>query len=103
MARAPASSPLARRERLRRPGPSEALRTRAVGFLGGFGLFRRNVDRSLGQLSQRFVGGLFFLQGLVEQVCRVVEAKLFGPGMKRAVARNLVMLDSLGGSQHASV
>jgi hypothetical protein len=53
------------------------------------------VDGVFGQLRQELVRALLLGQGLLEKILDVGEAELIGPGEKRAVASDLVVLDRL--------
>src|SRR5687767_9616917 len=52
--------------------------------LGGF-----DVDAALGELGQELVGLAFLVEGLLEQLGRLVVADELGPGADRAVAGDL--------------
>src|SRR5258708_39812797 len=54
------------------------------------------VDRGFRESRQALVGLLLLLQGLVEQLDRVLHAELRGPLLQRAVAGDCVMLDGRG-------
>ena len=45
--------------------------------------------------SQRFVGGLFLFQRLLQQLHRLVHSQQLGVGPETAIGGNLVVLDSL--------
>jgi len=60
-------------------------------------LCRLRVDHALGHLGQLFVGLLFLLQRLSEQVGDLAVAHAVGVRDSRAVAGDLVMLGALGG------
>src|ERR1700751_2235214 len=61
------------------------------------------VDRADGQFRERVVRLLFLRQRLIEKFDRILVTQLISPGFQGAIARNLVMLDSLGGSQQAGI
>jgi hypothetical protein len=54
-------------------------------------------------LVQERVHLLLFLKSLFEKSCGFIHPELFSPGPKRAVTGNLVMFDSLCGSNQASI
>src|SRR5690606_20609881 len=95
------SVPRGTRERAgaRRRRPRAAKRRRGSG---------RRLERGLVDFRQRDlielrVGLLLLVQGLLEQLGGVVVAERLGQGAHRAVARDLVMLDFLGGGDQRSV
>src|SRR4051812_46431338 len=61
------------------------------------------VHLLLGELGEKIISFLLLLQGLVQQLHGVVEAKLPGPGLQGAVAGDLVVLDRLRGRKKACV
>src|SRR5215216_1295956 len=61
-----------------------------------------HVDPVLSQLRQLFVGHFLFLQGLVENICYIVEAKLAGMRDCGSITRDLIMLHFLGCTDQAS-
>ena len=61
------------------------------------------VDRRIGKLGQRLVGLLLLGQRLVEQLDRILHAELGSPGLQRAVAGNLIVLDRLSRREQAGV
>src|SRR5688572_22205760 len=80
------------------PGLSRPDSKKAGRGSGGF-----LVDGALGELAQQLVSLLLFLEGLIEQPCRIAHAELRCPSLERAVAANLVMLDGLGGIDQTGV
>src|SRR6185369_16944829 len=64
---------------------------------------RFGVDRADGQFRKRIIGFLFLGERFVEKLDGVLVTELAGPCFQRAVTGDLVMLDSLGGSQQASI
>ena len=53
------------------------------------------IDFAVGKFGQGVVRILLFGQRLVEELYRILHAKLGGPGSQRAVTRNLIMFDGL--------
>jgi len=81
----------------------EKLRRRffASSGLGGFGVL---VDFRFNELSQRAAGVLLLLlQRGIEELDRLAVAELVRPGLQRAVAGNLVVLDGLRSSEQTGV
>src|SRR5690554_3837031 len=67
------------------------------------GGFCHLVCRGIGKSRQVLVGLRLFLQRLVEQLDDVLLAKNLSPALQRAVAGDLVMLDSLSGRDQAGI
>jgi len=61
------------------------------------------VDLALRELCERFVGLLFLAECHIQQLHRLVQSELRGPGLECPVAGDLVMLDRLRGGEEASV
>ena len=61
------------------------------------------VDFRLRDLAQRTVGVLFFLQRRVEQLDGILVIQFVRPGLQRAVAGYLIMLDSLRGGEKTGI
>src|SRR5215213_7823902 len=81
------------------PGYAGAARSGGLClFLLGF-----KVDHRGCKLGQRLVGGFLLVQRLLQQACGIGHAELFSPRTKGAIARNLVVLDRLGGSDKPSI
>src|SRR5689334_1779678 len=67
------------------------------------GCLRRDIDRGFGELGERDVRFLLFVQRLVEQGDGLGQAEFLRPGPERAVARNLIVLDGLRRGQQACI
>jgi hypothetical protein len=61
-----------------------------------FGRLGLLVDCGLGDFGEGLVRGLFLIQRFLQQFDGVIETEFLRPGLQRAVARNLVVLYSLG-------
>ena len=77
------------RKRPRITGPFPKRGTSVL--LRGLRRFRMLVDFGFGQLAQRAVGVLFFLEGCVQQLHCILVTQLVSPGHERAVPGNLIM------------
>ena len=65
--------------------------------------FRLLVDGALGNLSECFVSGLLFLEGLLQKRHGVFKAKLFRPSDERTVAGDFIVLYRLRGGEEAGI
>src|SRR5687767_5017454 len=61
------------------------------------------IDIGFGDFGQEFVRLLLLLEGLFENGLGIAEAQLPRPGNESAIARDLIMLDRLGGSEKAGI
>jgi len=66
-------------------------------------ILRRGIDAAHGQLRQFFVRLFLFLQSLAQEILDILAAHLLGPAGGTAIARDLVMLNFLGGHNDSGI
>ena len=84
--------------------PAESLwdATSDLSVLRSLGGFCVNIYVGLGELAQRTVGVLFFLECRVEKLDGFAIAEFFVPAFQRAVSRNLIMFHRLRRGEQAN-